>query len=304
MPERALVAVVGSLNLDLVARVPRLPRPGETLLADGYGHALGGKGANQAVSAARHDVSVAMVGCVGDDPDGARLTAALAGEGVDVTGVRARAGARTGVAQIAVEPSGTNTIIVAQGANGMLRPEDVLQELDRLPAADVVLIQLEIPLDAVAAAAATAARIVLNPAPARRLPTELLRRVDVLVPNLPELAALTGGGSPDTLEEVARRGRDIADGGAVVVTLGERGALVLDAEGDTHVPAPAVDAMDTTGAGDAFCGSLAAQLARGRALVDAVRDAVRIGALSTTRPGALEAFPSRDEIRAALAQRV
>lgn len=303
MPERARLVVVGSLNLDLVARVPRLPRPGETLLADGYGHALGGKGANQAVSAARHEVSVAMVGCVGDDVDGARLTAALTREGVDVTGVRVRAGARTGVAQIAVEPSGTNTIIVAQGANGMLRPGDVLRALARLPAADVVLVQLEIPLDAVAAAAASAARIVLNPAPARPLPTELLRRVDVLVPNLPELAALTGGGAPETLEEVARRGRDLADGGAVVVTLGERGALVLDAEGDTHVPAPAVDAIDTTGAGDAFCGSLAAQLARGRALVDAVRDAVRVGALSATRPGALEAFPSRDEIRAALAQR-
>jgi ribokinase len=301
--ERARLVVVGSLNLDLVARVPRLPRPGETLLADGYGHALGGKGANQAVSAARHDVSVAMVGCVGDDPDGARLTAALAREDVDVTGVRARTGAQTGFAQIAVEPSGTNTIIVAQGANGLLRPEDVLRALDRLPAPDVVLIQLEIPLDAVAAAAASPALIVLNPAPARPLPADLLRRVDVLVPNLPELAALTGGGAPETLEEIAGRGRYLAQGGAVVVTLGERGALVLDAEGSTHIPAPVVDAIDTTGAGDAFCGSLAAQLARGRALVDAVRDAVRVGALSTTHQGALEALPSRDEIRAALAQR-
>lgn len=303
MPEPARLTVVGSLNLDLVARVPRLPGPGETLLADGYAQTLGGKGANQAISAVRHGVNVAMVGCVGEDPDGARLTAALAAEGIDVTGLRACADVPTGVAQIAVDRSGTNTIIVAQGANGMLGAEDVRRELDRLPAADVVLIQLEIPLDAVAAAAAAGGLIVLNPAPARPLPTELLRRVDVLVPNLPELAALTGGGAPETLEEVARRGRDLAYGGAVVVTLGERGALVLDAEGNTHVPAWEVDAIDTTGAGDAFCGSLAAQLARGRALVDAVRDAVRVGALSTTRQGALEALPSRDEIGAALAQR-
>jgi ribokinase len=305
MPETPRLAVVGSLNLDLVARVPRLPRPGETLLADGYSHALGGKGANQAVSAARHDVSVSMVGCVGDDPDGARLTAALAAEGVDVTGVRVQADAPTGVAQIAVDPSGTNTIVVAQGANGTLAPEDVRRALGRGPAADVVLIQLEIPLDAVAAAAATTgARIVLNPAPARPVPIEILQQVDVLVPNLPELAALTGGGAPETLDEIARRGRHLTPGRAIVVTLGERGALVLDAEGDTHVPAPAVNAIDTTGAGDAFCGSLAAQLARGRALVDAARDAVSVGALSTTRAGALEAFPSRDEIRAALEQRV
>ena len=124
----------------------------------------------------------------------------------------------------------------------------------------------------------------------------------MLVPNLPELAALTGGGAPESLDAIAGRARDLAGGGAVVVTLGERGALILDADGETHVPAPEVDAIDTTGAGDAFCGSLAAQLARGHALVDAARDAVQVAALSTTRAGALEAFPSRDEIQAALAR--
>ena len=304
MPEPpARLAVVGSLNLDLVTRVARLPGPGETLLADGYRQSLGGKGANQAVSAARHGVDVAMIACVGDDPEGARLTDALAREGVDVTAVSRRADVPTGVAHIAVDPQGVNTIVVAQGANGELAREEVLEALDRLPAADVVLIQLEIPLEAVAAAAATeGARIVLNPRPRARCPPELLRRVDVLVPNLPELAALTGGGAPESLEAIAGRARDLAGGGAVVVTLGERGALVLDSDGETHVAAPEVDAIDTTGAGDAFCGSLAAQLARGHALVDAVRDAVQVAALSTTRAGALEAFPSRDEIQAALAR--
>jgi ribokinase len=304
MPDSARVAVVGSLNLDLVVRVPRLPAPGETLLADAYGQSLGGKGANQAVSAARHGVAVTMVGCVGDDPDGARLTGALEAEGVDVTGVRKRPGAPTGVAQIAVDPGGTNTIIVAQGANATLTADDVREGLARAPDIAVVLMQLEIPLDAVTAGAdAPDACIVLNPAPARELPEELLRRVDVLVPNLPELAELTGGGTPDSLDEIAARARGLAVRGAVVVTLGERGALVLGSEGDAYVPAPEVKAVDTTGAGDAFCGSLAAQLARGRGLVDAVRDAVLVGALSVTRPGALEAFPAGEEIRAALGRR-
>jgi ribokinase len=294
MPELARLAVVGSLNLDLVARVPRLPRDGETLLAHGYDRALGGKGANQAVSAARHGVATAMVGCVGDDPDGRRLTDALAAEGIDVTGVRVRTDAPTGVAHIAVDATGANNIIVAPGANALLGPDDVRRELDRLPPADIVLIQLEIALHAaIAATASTDARILLNPAPARPLPAELLQHVDVLVPNLPELAVLTGGGAPTTIEEVAERGRGLADGRAVVVTLGERGALILDAQGETHVPAPQVDAIDTTGAGDAFCGSLAAQLARGRSLVDAVRDAVHVGALSTTRHGALEAVSAQ-----------
>jgi ribokinase len=302
MPEPpARLAVVGSLNLDLVTRVARLPGPGETLLADGYRQSLGGKGANQAVSAARHGVDVAMIGCVGDDAEGARLIDALAGEGVHVTAVSRRTDMPTGVAHIAVDAQGANTIVVAQGANGELAREEVLEALDRLPAQDVVLIQLEIPLEAVAAAAATeGALIILNPAPARPLPADLLRRVDVLVPNLPELAALTGGGAPESLDTIARRGRDLGGEGAVVVTLGERGALVLDSDGETHIAAPEVDAIDTTGAGDAFCGSLAAQLARGRALVDAVRDAVQVAALSTTRSGALEAFPSDDDIQAAL----
>jgi ribokinase len=173
-----------------------------------------------------------------------------------------------------------------------------------VPDVAVVLMQLEIPLEAVeAGAAAPGARIVLNPAPARELPAELLRRVDVLVPNLPELAELTGGGTPDSLGEIAGRARELAGAGAVVVTLGERGALVLEGGRETHVAAPEVAVVDTTGAGDAFCGSLAARLARGRQLVDAVRDAVCVGALSVTRAGALEAFPTTGEIQAALARR-
>ncbi len=295
------VIVVGSLNLDLVAEVVRLPRRGETLLAGGNSRALGGKGANQAVSAVRHGVDVAMVGCVGADSDGRRLTDALAAEGIDVSGIRVRDDAPTGTAHITVDPEGANTIVVIPGANGMLTAADVDRQLGRLPAPDVVLMQLEIPLEAVMeAVAGTEAQVVLNPAPARSLPNDLLRHVDVLVPNVPELGALTGGDVPRTLEDITARGRMLADGLAVVVTMGESGALVIDDGRATHVPAPRVGAVDTTGAGDAFCGSLAAGLAGGSSLVEAASDAVRVGSQSTLRRGALEALPTTDEIAALL----
>jgi ribokinase len=296
------VIVVGSLNLDLVAEVSHLPARGETLLASGHGRALGGKGANQAVSAARHGVDVAMIGCVGADAEGRALTGALAAERIDISGIEVRDDIATGVAHITVDPTGANTIVVVPGANGMLGAADVRDELGRLPAAEVVLVQLEIPVDAVMAAVATStARVVLNPAPARELPRELLRHVDVLVPNAPELGALTGGGVPSTVEEVAARARLLADETAVVVTMGESGALVVAGEETTHVPAPRVHAIDTTGAGDAFCGSLAAGLAGGLSLGGAVRDAVRVASQSTLRRGALEALPSAGEISALLA---
>jgi ribokinase len=296
------VVVVGSLNLDLVAEVAHLPARGETLLASGYARSLGGKGANQAVSAVRHGVDVAMIGCVGADADGRALTGALAAERIDVSGIAIRDDVATGVAHITVDPGGANTIVVVPGANGMLVAADVQDELGRLPAAEVVLVQLEIPLDAVMAAVATSTpRVVLNPAPARELPRELLRHVDVLVPNTPELGALTGGGVPSTLEEIAARARLLADETAVVVTMGESGALVVAHEETAHVPAPRVRAVDTTGAGDAFCGSLAAGLAGGLSLVGAVRDAVRVASQSTLRRGALEALPTAGEISALLA---
>ena len=291
------VIVVGSLNLDLVAEVPRLPRRGETLLADGHSRALGGKGANQAVSAVRHGVGVAMVGCVGADPEGRRLTDALVNEGIDVSGIRVRDDVPTGTAHITVDAEAANTIVVIPAANGMLTAGDVQRELGRLPAPDVVLMQLEIPLDAVMeAVAGTAAQVVLNPAPARSLPSELLRHVDVLVPNVPELGALTGGDVPRTLEDITARAGTLADGLAVVVTMGASGALVVDRDSAIHVPAPRVGAVDTTGAGDAFCGSLAAGLAAGSSLVDAASDAVQVASRSTLRRGALEAFPTHDEI--------
>ena len=304
-PTRRLV-VVGSLNLDCVSEVREIPRPGETVLALRTSRSLGGKGANQAVSAARHGAAVAMIGCVGDDGDGAELVRSLAAEGVDTSSIHARAGHATGTAQVIVSADGANCIVVAAGANGELTPAGTRSALDGVGPHDVVLIQLEIPLDAAAAAASAAAaagaRVILNPAPAQPLAPELAGAVDVLVPNLTELVALTGGGAGDALAEASDRARALARDGAIVVTLGEHGALVLDGGEETRVPAPHVAAIDTTAAGDAFCGSLASELLRGRALLDAVRVAVQVGALATTRRGALSGLPHPAEIAAVVAR--
>jgi ribokinase len=304
-PTRRLV-VDGSLNLACVSEVREIPRPGETVLALRTSRSLGGKGANQAVSAARHGAAVAMIGCVGDDGDGAELVRSLAAEGVDTSSIHARAGHATGTAQVIVSADGANCIVVAVGANGELTPAGTRSALDGVGPHDVVLIQLEIPLDAAAAAASAAAaagaRVILNPAPAQPLAPELAGAVDVLVPNLTELVALTGGGAGDALAEASDRARALAGDGAIVVTLGEHGALVLDGGEETRVPAPHVAAIDTTAAGDAFCGSLASELLRGRALLDAVRVAVQVGALATTRRGALSGLPRPAEIAAVVAR--
>jgi ribokinase len=294
------LVVVGSLNLDRVSEVFALPEPGETVPAVRSSISLGGKGANQAVCAARHGVAVAMVGCVGGDRDGAELVGSLTGEGVDTTGVRVGARWHTGAAQVTVAADGANSIVVTAGANGELTPEHVRHALSAVGPGDVVLIQLEIPIGAALAAAeagtAAGARVILNPAPAQPLPAELAGAVDVLVPNLNELVALTGGGAGDPLAEAPARARALAGDRSVVVTLGEHGALVVDRGEQTRVPAPRVEAIDTTAAGDAFCGSLASEVIHGSSLLDAVRVAVRVGALATTRRGALSGLPVRSEI--------
>jgi len=299
------LVVVGSLNMDSVSEVPALPRPGETVLAVRSSRTPGGKGANQAVSAARHGAAVAMVGCVGDDRDGADLLSSLAAEAVDTSAIRVRARRPTGAAQVIVAADGSNCIVVAAGANAELTSADVDSVLGDLRPADVVLIQLEIPIGTAMAAARTAAgagaRVVLNPAPAQALPAELIRDVDVLVPNLTELVALTGGGAGDLLAQAPARARALAGDRSAIVTLGEHGALVVDRGEATRVPAPRVDAIDTTGAGDAFCGSLASELLRGRPLLYAAIVAVQVGALATTRRGALSGLPRRSEIAGVIA---
>jgi ribokinase len=280
------VCVVGSANLDLVAATARLPAPGETVLGTDFAQHAGGKGLNQAVAAARAGAATAFVGAVGDDDAARILLAELAAAGIDTSlvGVRQRP---TGRAVITVDERGENSIVVVPGAN-----EEVV--VDALPSAAVLLVQLEVPVAAVADALRLArsagAITVLNPAPATRLEGDLLRLVDVLVPNEHELALL---GSADRL---------LADGvGAVVTTLGGAGVRVVSPDGAWHVAPFHVLPVDTTGAGDAFCGTLAARLAAGDALDAAVRVAAAAGALATTRRGAVPSMPHAADVAALLA---
>ncbi len=294
------VVVVGSLNLDLIVKVAALPGRGETVVGTSVQVLPGGKGANQAAAASALSSSVAMIGRVGDDSSGAALVDDLRSRGVDVSGVVTSA-RPTGSATVVVEDgSGENLIVVAPGANGALIADDVT--VDAVASAQVVLVQLEIPMAVVTAAVAHATGlVVLNPAPPAELSEELLSRVDVLVPNEWELARMAGRSpaddSPASLADLVRSvtSRD------VVVTLGGRGALVVESSGAISLVAPPeVSVVDTTGAGDCFCGALCVALARGDALVDAARYAVVAGALSTTGVGARGALPSDAEIRAVL----
>ena len=281
-----LVYVVGSVNIDLVVRAETLPRPGETVTGGTFERHGGGKGANQAVAAARHGAAVRMVAAVGDDELGAEAVAELEAEGIDVSAVQRLSGTPTGVALIAVDAAGENQIAVASGANAELGADPVEQALAR-PATDgVVLLGLEVP-DAPVLAGAHAGRaaglgVVLNPAPARPLPDALLDLAPVLTPNRDEARALSGEDEP----EAAALALAARTGAPVVVTVGADGALVADGGALERVPAPAVDVVDTTGAGDAFNGALACELAGGAPLLEAVRAAVAVAADSTRAAGA------------------
>jgi ribokinase len=296
------VTVVGSLNEDVLVEVSRLPGRGETVVGRGSRLAPGGKGANQAAAAGRLGPGVRMVGRVGDDAAGERQLAALAGGGVDVGAVRRTPGIPTGSATIPVEDgTGENLIVVVPGANAALTPGDVTGGAVR--DATVLLLQLEVPLAAVRAAAAAAeGTVVLTPAPPQPLPAGLLELVDVLVPNEHELLALAGAApgsrSPDELAELARA----VTRSAVVVTLAERGALLVPADGGPPLlqPPPPAPAVDTTGAGDCFCGALAHALSGGVWLADAVRFAVTAASLSIGGPGARGALPDEASVRALL----
>jgi len=284
------VVVVGSANVDLVVPVPRHPGGGETVLGGTLTRHPGGKGANQAVAAARAGgADTTFLGALGEDESADLLRASLEGAGVR-TDLLARVAEPTGTALITVSPDGENAIVVAPGANSLVTvgPE----QAERLAAADVVLAQLEIPVEAVAAAAAArrpGALLVLNAAPSRDLPADLWPAVDVLVVNEHEAADLAG----EAAEPAALARLLLERVPAVVVTLGGAGSLVAERGGEpVAVPAFPVEPVDTTGAGDTFCGVLAASLAQGAPLVDAARLAAAAGALATTAPGAQESVPT------------
>jgi ribokinase len=295
------VVVVGSINVDLVVAVARLPVAGETVAGGRFARHGGGKSANQAVAAARVGAAVAFVGAVGDDELGAEAVGELEREGIDVSRVT-RVTAPTGVALIVVDAAGENQIAVASGANAELGCEHVEAALSALLASEprgVVLLGHEVSAAVVLAAAKAAAaagwRVVLNPAPARDLPKAALA---VLTPNASEAAELTGEADP------ADAARVLADrsGAAVLITLGGDGALLLEPGGSpTRLPAASVDVVDTTGAGDTVNGALAAELAAGRPLAEAARFALGAAALSTTAEGARGGMPSREAVEALVA---
>jgi ribokinase len=291
------VVVLGSLNRDLVTRVTRLPGAGETVTAPDLQQGAGGKGANQAVAAARAGAGVRMVGAVGDDVAAELVTGPLEAAGVDTDGVRRVTGATTGTALVCVDDHGENTIVVVPGANDVLDADDVDRACAALAAGDVLLCQLEVPLPVVAAAARAArgrgASVVLNAAPAVGRAADLLGDVDVLVVNEHEAVLLA-----DRTDPVAAA-RALADehGLTCVVTLGSAGAQVCRPGAEpVVVAAPEVDVADTTGAGDAFVGYLAAGLAAGLDVQAALPDAVAAGALAVTRHGAMAAAPTRHEL--------
>jgi ribokinase len=303
---RVDVVVVGSANTDHVVQVPRLPSVGETVTGSRYFTAAGGKGLNQAVAAARQDASVALIACLGTDAAGDQLALVLKGEGIYAGGLRRTSQSATGLAVVTVAGGGANTVVVAPLANATLTPEDIDTAAGLIGGARVLLVQLEVPAAAVARALRVArdagVTTVLNPAPApgpgwgQAIDPGL---IDVLVPNETEAAELSGLAAEDAGAALVAAGC-----GTVVVTMGERGALVASRSGPSSwvVPAFAVSSVDSTGAGDAFCGALAAGLAAGDPMATALRRAAAAGALATTAMGAVPSIPSAAAVGSFLAR--
>jgi len=290
------VCVLGSSNLDIVVPVPRHPVKGETVMGGDHFRVGGGKGANQAVAAARLGRRVAFVGRVGDDPAGVELRAGLDADGVDTSLLRTEPDTPSGIALIAVGPDGDNSIVVSPGANGRVDESDVERAAAVLQHANVTLLQLEVPIEAVTEAAeAAGGLVILNPAPAQALTSRLLESVDVLVPNETELALLSGSPVATTMDELVDQAR-LLPAARTVVTLGAQGALLVDESSVHHQSAPSVTPVDTTGAGDSFCGALADVLAEGGSLTDAMAWGVMVGAATTLRAGAQSSLPTAADV--------
>ncbi|MCZ6675683.1 MAG: ribokinase [Candidatus Poribacteria bacterium] len=297
------VAVVGSFNMDLVTQAERRPRKGETLIGEAFGTFIGGKGSNQAIAAARLGADVTMIGRLGTDAFGDTLMAAHTHERIHTEFVVRDAEAGTGVALIIIDAEGDNSIIIVPRANMRLSVADVERASEVIAAADVLLLQLEVPIEASQRAAEIAqfsgTKVILNPAPAQELPERLLAQVDILTPNEVETEWLSGVEVADlasaerAAEVLLRKGLS-----AVVLTLGNRGALLVTPALKKLIPAYAVNVVDTTAAGDAFCGALATALARGDKLEDAVAFANAAGALAVTVLGAAPSMPTAEQVEA------
>ena len=301
MPTRPRIVVLGSLNLDLVFQMSRMPAAGETLASEASAIFCGGKGANQAVACARMGAAVSMIGRVGDDPAGDKLRGALAEEGIARDGVITTPGSLSGTAVIFLTPDGQNRIVIAGGANALLSPEDVAAHAAEFDGARLLVCQLEVPLETVQAAASLAAArrvpFLLNPAPAGALPNDLLRHATYLVPNESEASALTGivvrdvASAKQAAGLLRERGVQCA-----IITLGALGIVIADEKGFRHMPAMPTTVVDTTAAGDSFIGGFAAGIAEGLSVDDAARLGLNVARVCVSRAGAQASLPRRDEI--------
>ena len=303
MSEVTDVFVLGSINQDFVLKVERRPQPGETVTNAELSTHNGGKGANQAAAAALLGAAVTILGRVGDDEFGEPLARALEEKGIDTDLVERASGASTGAAFITVTPDGENAITVAPGANRSLAPEDVDAAADAIGDARVLVAQMEIPVESVLRAVEIAAergtRALVNLAPTFEVPRGLLEKLDPLVVNEHEAAFLLGSAVEGVDGALSAAPKLLSLGPrSVVITVGKGGAVFASGDSTGHLPAPEVDVVDTTGAGDAFAGALATQLARGARLEEAVAYAVRAGAAAVTREGAQGALPTPEVVEA------
>ncbi len=296
------VVVVGSLNMDLVVRVPHMPIPGETILGENFKNIPGGKGANQAVGAARMGAQVTMIGRVGNDEFGKTLIKNLANEGVDTSHISVDEKEATGIAMITLDQHGQNSIVVASGANMALKPEDIRAAWQNINDIDVLVMPLEVSLDcveeAVRLATENSVKVILNPAPAQKLSNELLEKIDVLVPNESETSLLTGL-EIESIEEAKIAAKNLLEKGtgAVVLTLGSRGALLVSESQPAIISTPyKVNVVDTTAAGDSFVAALSVGVAKGLSLESALRQATAAGALAVTKMGAQPCMPTKKEV--------
>lgn len=308
MSKVARIIVVGSINMDLVFRTHQLPRPGETRSGHSFQQVPGGKGANQAVAAARLGAQVSMVGRIGDDGFSRTLIEGLARESIDTSFVKVTPNCSSGLAVIGVEDSGQNSITVIPGANGAVTPDDVIAAEELFRSANVLLVQFEVPLAAVQKAVELAHRhgvkIILDPAPSvNEVPADLLQ-VEVVCPNETEAESLSGQ-VVDSIETAMSAVQQIGSQGPQVsiITLGSQGAVVFDGKTAEHVPPFAVNAVDTTAAGDAFAAAFGIALAEQMSVSEATRFAAAAGALATTQHGAQPAMPTRDALEALLRSR-
>ncbi|WP_341279297.1 ribokinase [Paenibacillus sp. FSL H8-0537] len=298
---QAKITVIGSLNIDMVTETDVIPEQGETLIGSAFSSFTGGKGANQAVACARLGAVVTMIGCVGEDAMAQQLREALDAENIDTTYVKTVPYKSTGIAAITVT-EGDNRIIVIPGANHCLLPEDVLALKEVIAASDMIMLQHEIPLETVEASIKLAHSlgipVILNPAPAVRLPEQLLAQLHLITPNESELAIVTGMERKSTPEELLEQYPN-----PIVMTAGSRGAYYKGADGELgHIPGHTVEVVDTTGAGDTFNGALAVKLSEGASLQEAVQFAVAASALSVTKLGAQSGMPLRQAVEAFIKQ--